>query len=149
MNILLELAQKTASKNFRFALFDLRLVDQCNLGSTMVLDVEKAVDDATLLAFNKHFYSAIRQLQQLQHRRDCTHTIEPVFAWVVVGRILLGQEQYLLVASHGGFKGLDGFLPPNEQRNHHVRVDHYVAQRQKGQFDGCLHKFSSTTAIRR
>src|SRR5256885_16221945 len=35
-----------------------------------------------------------------------------------------------LVSTHGHIQRLDGLLAPDEQRNHHVRIDHYVAQRQ-------------------
>ena len=115
----------------------------------MVLHLEEVIDDAPLLALNEHLDGAIRQFEQLQHGRDRSNTIQGLFRRIVVSRVLLGQEQYLLVTSHGRFKGLDGLLTANEQRNYHVRVNHDIAQRQKGQFDGCLHKFSSTTAIRR
>src|SRR5256885_15724409 len=35
-----------------------------------------------------------------------------------------------LVSTHGHIQRLDGLLAPDEQRNHHVRIDHHVAQRQ-------------------
>src|SRR5256885_12014694 len=34
-----------------------------------------------------------------------------------------------LVSTHGHIQRLDGLLAPDEQRNHHVRIDHHVAQR--------------------
>ena len=70
------------------------------------------------------------QLQQLQDRGDRADAVEVVGLRVVDVGLLLGDEHDPLVGPHGHVERLDGLLPPDEQRDHHVRVHHHVAQRQ-------------------
>ncbi len=44
--------------------------------------------------------------------------------------LLLRHQHDALVGAHGDVERLDGLLAPDEQRNHHVRIDDDVAQRQ-------------------
>jgi hypothetical protein len=43
----------------------------------------------------------------------------------------LRDQQNVLATFHRDFKCLDGLRTPDEQRNHHVREYHHVAQRQQ------------------
>jgi hypothetical protein len=91
-----------------------------------------------------------RPVGKLQHLQDIGHTANVIqvlgFRFVLHGR-LLGDEQDALARFHRHFKSLDRLRPPNEKRNHHVRENHHVAQRQQRQFDwlgsqlgGCRHR---------
>ncbi|MPN54107.1 hypothetical protein SDC9_201776 [bioreactor metagenome] len=57
------------------------------------------------------------------------------FGFILGGR-LLGHQHDLLAGLHGHFEGLDRFRAADEKRDHHVRKDHDVAQRQQRQFEG-------------
>ncbi len=53
------------------------------------------------------------------------------FGIVDIG-LFLRDQQNPLVGLHGQIERHDGFLAPDEQRNHHVRINHHIAQRQNG-----------------
>ena len=106
------------------------------------------LDRTALLTLNQHFNRAVREFEQLQDSCNGADPIQSVFAWIIVSRILLSQQQNLLVARHRSLKGLDRLLASHEQWDHHVRINHNIAQWQERQFDGCLHDFASTAAIR-
>lgn len=111
----------------------------------MAVHLHEALDRTTLLTFHQHLDGAVRQLEQLQYGGNGTDAIQCVFAWIIISRILLGQQQNLLVARHRGLEGFDRLLAPHEQRDNHVRIDDDITQRQERQFDGCLHDFASMT----
>ena len=54
-------------------------------------------------------------------------------AGIVLGGVLLRDEQDLLVVAHDRFERADGLLAADEQRDDHVREHDDVAQRQHGQ----------------
>ncbi|MCY1509088.1 hypothetical protein D9M68_434180 [compost metagenome] len=147
LHILLELAEQAADENFGLALGSFQLVDQRHLYAVVIIHVDETPDRGTLLAFDQDLDSAIRQLEQLQHSCHGTYAIKSVLARIVVRRVPLCQQEDLLVAGHGGFQCLDRLFAADEQRDDHVWVDHDVTQRQKRQFDCCLHDFGSTAAI--
>ncbi len=86
-----------------------------------------------LAALHQHLHRAVRQLQQLQDRRDSADTINVVDRRIVLRRVLLRDQQDLLVLLHHRFQRADGFLASDEQRHDHVRKDDDVAQRQHGE----------------
>ncbi|MCY1415809.1 hypothetical protein D9M71_313040 [compost metagenome] len=139
LHVLLELAQQTANEDFRFPLAYRLLIEDRNLGTAMGVLFDKALDLTALLTFDQYLDRTVRKLEQLQHGGHGTHAIEPIFARIVIGRVLLRQEQDLLVTGHCGLKGLDGLLPSDEQRDDHVRIHHYVTQGEQGQLDECFH----------
>ena len=114
----------------------------------MPLDLDKAFDGAALLTLHQYLDGAIRQFEQLQHASDCADAIEAFFARIIVSRIFLGDQEDLFVAGHGRLQSLNGLLPTDKQRDHHMRINHNIAQRQERQFDGCLHDLGSTAAMR-
>ncbi len=81
--------------------------------------------------FYQHLDSAVRQFEHLQYRRHATGFIEILGRGVVLGRRFLRDQQNVLATFHRDFKCLDGLRTPDEQRNHHVREYHHVAQRQQ------------------
>src|SRR3990167_5067864 len=152
LDVLFELAEQAAGKDLGLALGNLNLIDQLHFGAAMTFDLDKALDLAALLTFDQHLDGAIRQFQQLQHSGYGTNAIETGFIRIIVGGILLREEQNLLLARHGRFEGFDGFFAPDEQLDDHVRIDHNIAQRQERQFDGCLHDirlYVGLTAVNR
>jgi hypothetical protein len=76
---------------------------------------------------------AVRQLEQLQDRGQRPDGIQVARLRIVHVGLLLRHQQDLLVAAHGLVEGADGLRTTDEQRNHHVRVNHHVPQRQHRQ----------------
>ncbi len=145
LHVLFELAEQAAREYFGFARVDLSFFDQGNFGAAVVIHLDEALDHTTLLALDQYLDGSVWQLEKLQHGRNRANTVQRIFTWIVISGVLLRQQEDLLIAGHGGFECFDGFFTANEKRDHHVRVNHHIAQRQKGQFDGCLHN----SALRR
>ena len=148
MHVLLELRKQAAHKDLGFAIRGSHFVNQGDFGTQITICLTKMLNRTALLTLNQHFDRAVRELEQLQNSCNGTDAIQGVFARIVVSRILLSQQQNLLVARHRSLKGLDRLLASHEQWDHHVRINHNIAQWQERQFDGCLHDFASTAAIR-
>jgi len=55
---------------------------------------------------------------------------------VVHAGVFLRRQKNPLVVGIAQFERRDRFLPPDEQRDHHVREHDHVAQRQHGQRQG-------------
>jgi hypothetical protein len=83
-------------------------------------------------AFDQHLDGAVRQLEQLQHLGQRAGLVDGVDGRIVVGRVLLGDQQNPLVVAHHVFQRLDRLVAADEQRHDHVRKDDDVAQRQDG-----------------
>lgn len=148
LHILFELSQQAADKHFRFALWRFGFVDQRDFGTAVAVDFAEALHGAPLLAFDKNLDGAVRQFEQLQNGSNGAYAIKCFFTGIVVSRIPLSQQKDLLVARHRCLESFDGFLAPHEQRDNHVRINHDITQWQERQFDGRLHDFASTAAIR-
>ena len=55
-------------------------------------------------ALDQHLDGAVGQLEQLQHAGEGADLIDRVGRRIVVGRVLLGREQNVLVATHHLFE---------------------------------------------
>ena len=88
-----------------------------------------------LQAFDQHLHGAVGQLQHLQDasRRSRPRTCRRL--GLVLAGGLLGDQHDLAAGFHRGFERLDRLGAADEQRNHHVREDDDVAQRQQRQRD--------------
>ena len=98
--------------------------------------VDDTVDARALRAFDQHLHGAVGQLQHLQHRGDAADRVEILGRRIVLGGRFLRDEQDVLAGVHRDVERLDGFRAPDEQRDHHVREDHDVAQREQRQRSG-------------
>ncbi|MNZ50770.1 hypothetical protein D3C78_685640 [compost metagenome] len=143
LHVLLELTQQAAAEDFRLALGKVALLDQAHFGACMGFAIDEALDRTALATLDQHLDRAIRQLEQLQHAGHGAHLVQRLRGGIIVRRVLLGQQQNLLVCAHRRLKRLDGLFTPDEQRDDHVRIDHHITQRQKGQLDDCVHAFNS------
>ncbi len=84
-------------------------------------------------AFDEHFDRAVRELEQLQDRRDRAEAIKVLRARIIDIGLLLRDEQDLLASAHRLIEREDRLLAPDEQRNHHMRIHDHIAQRQHRQ----------------
>ena len=69
--------------------------------------------------------------------RRCRSSYRSSAAGLVLGGGLLGDQQDALARLHRGLQRLDRLRAPDEQRDHHVREHHHVAQRQQRQRRPC------------
>ena len=122
-----ELVQGRTQQYLDGPFFQVVLVQQFGIGEKHRIRLDVIDNLRSLGAFHQHLDGAVRQLQQLQDVGHRSHFINLVDIRVIFTGALLGDQQYLLVAVHGGIQRLDGFLPAHEQRNDHIRVNHYVA----------------------
>ena len=90
----------------------------------------EAGDAGAALAFDQHAHGLVGQLQELQHRRQGADGVQAIGDGIVLGRVLLGEQQNLLFVVHHFFEGAHGLLAAHEERNDHVGKHHDVAQRQ-------------------
>ncbi|MNM92285.1 hypothetical protein D3C81_1046120 [compost metagenome] len=88
-------------------------------------------DIRALRAFHEHLHGAVGQLQHLQDIGDAADLVQVVSRRLVLGSRLLGHEHDALARLHRSLKRLDGLRATHEQRDHHVRKHHHVAQRQQ------------------
>ena len=92
--------------------------------------VGEAVHARAVGAFDEHLHGAVGQLQQLQHLRQGSHFEHGIGRRIIIGGVLLCDEQDALVFAHHLFQRLDRLFTPHEERNDHVREDDDVAERQ-------------------
>ena len=86
---------------------------------------------ARAAALDQHLHRAVGQLEHLQDAGDAADVVHVLGARLVLGRRLLRDQQDVLARFHRGFHRLDGLRAADEQRDHHVREHHHVAQRQQ------------------
>ena len=87
-------------------------------------------DAGAVDALDQHLDRAVGQLQKLQDGRDRADPVQILALRIVDVGLFLRDQQDALVGLHGEIERDDGFLAADEQRDHHVRINHYVAQRQ-------------------
>ena len=90
----------------------------------------EAGDAGARLAFDQHANGLVGQLQKLQHGRQGADGVQALGRGIVLGGVLLGEKQDLLLVIHHFLKRADRLFAAHEQRDNHVREDHDIAQRQ-------------------
>ena len=103
-----------------------------------------------LAALDQHLDGVVGQLEQLEHGAERADRINVLRARVVLGRVLLGDKQNLLVVLHDFFERLYALLAADEQRHDHAGKHDDVAQRQDGvdgSLSGGVHDASQTTLL--
>ena len=125
---------RPVAKNMRV---DLRLIadlfrQQFGLGLEKSVVLGELDDSGTPATFDEHLDGAIGKFQQLQHGADGADGVDIVGRGVVLRRVLLGDEEYLLVVAHDVFESTNRFLATDEQRDDHMREHDDIAQRQHG-----------------
>ncbi|CAM5588106.1 hypothetical protein RLIN73S_01487 [Rhodanobacter lindaniclasticus] len=90
----------------------------------------EVLDRDTRLPLDQHLDRAIGQFQQLQHTSQRADLVQIGDLGVVDVRAGLGYQQDLPFAFHRAFQRPHRLVAADEQRDHHVRIDHHVAQGQ-------------------
>ncbi len=91
---------------------------------------DELVDARALDALDQHLDGAVGELEQLQDRGHGADAVQVLQLRIVDVGLLLRDQQDALVGLHGHVERQDRLLAADEQRDHHVRIDHHVAQRQ-------------------
>ena len=130
LHVLLELRDDRAREHVElFLVVDLGVGQQRRVRRVVVPRMQ-LLDPRAVDALDQHLDGAVGELQELQDGRDRGDAVQIVRLRVIDVGLLLRHQHDALVGAHGDIQRLDGLLAPDEQRNHHVRVHHHVAQRQ-------------------
>ena len=89
--------------------------------------IGKFHDAGALTALDQHLDGAVGQLEELQHGTDSANRIDVRGRRIVLGGILLSDEQNLLVVLHHVFERPHRLLAADKQRHDHVRKHDDVA----------------------
>ncbi len=130
--ILLELRNDGARQHVHFALFIALQIGHGRDFGGEEFAFDQLLDGGAVDAFDQHLDRAVRKLEQLQNRGHGADAVQILALRIVDVGLFLRDQENPLVGLHGQIERDDGFLPPDEQRDHHVRVHHHVAQRQHG-----------------
>ena len=142
LDVVFELLRHGAGKRLRIRTFGFAAIQHIGFGFVIRLGRQEALDAGARLAFDQYLDRAVGQLQQLQDIGQDADLIDGGRVGIVIGGILLGGEQYLLVAFHHLVERLDRFFTADKQRHNHMREDHDVAQRQDGDGHKIQHFYS-------
>ena len=130
LHVLLEVRHDRARQHVDLALLVLLDVGQRrHVGGEVRVRLD-VLDHGARDALDQHLDRAVGELEELQDGRDRADRVEVAALGIVDVGLLLGDQQDLLVAPHGLVEGEDRLVAADEKRDHHVRVDHDVAQRQ-------------------
>ncbi len=128
--ILLELRDHRAREHVHLALLVALLVRHRGHFGGKELPLGQLLDAGPIHALDQHLDGAVRQLQELQDGRNGAHPVQILALRIVDVGLFLRDQEDALVRLHGKIERDDRFFPADEQRDHHVRIDHDVAQRQ-------------------
>jgi hypothetical protein len=127
LDVLLELGHHGARQRLGLLLLAGILADGVGIGLEERLVLGEAHDAGALPALDEHLDGAVRQLQQLQHRSHSAHCKDIGRRGIVLGGILLRDEEDLLVVLHHVLERPHRFLAADEQRHDHMRKHDDVA----------------------
>src|SRR5262249_40895832 len=118
--VLLELRHHGARERFGLLLLTRVLADRFGDRLKEQVVIREPNDACALSALDQDLDGAVRQLQQLQYRADRADRENVGGRGVVLGGILLSDEQDLLVILHHVLKRPHRFLAADEERHDHV-----------------------------
>ena len=95
------------------------------------LEVHDLVEARALAALDQHLHGAVREFQHLQDVGDAADAVEILGQRIVLRGGFLRDQHDALARFHRRLERLDRLRAPDEQRDHHVREHHHVAQRQQ------------------
>ena len=97
---------------------------------SFAIEVTKTIFNLTnfsaLNTFNKHFYSAIRQLEHLQNIGDTAHLIEILNDGLIFSSRFLSHQKNVFARFHSRFERFNRFRATHKEWNHHMGKYNYV-----------------------
>ena len=131
-HVLFKVRRSAAHQRLRFALIRLTAFDLAHAGDGEAAIVVDEIDGGPIAALDQQLDRAVGKFEQLQNAGHRADLVDVVGARIVLGGIALGREQNLSVIGHGVLQSLHRALPAYKQGQHHMRIDHDIAQRQEG-----------------
>ena len=128
LHILLELRDHGAGQRLDLAHVGRRVLQHAGGDLEEAGIVDEAGDVGAGRALDQDLDRAVGQLEQLQHAGDGADAIDVVRTWIVLARVLLRDQQDLLVLLHHLLERRDRLLATDEEGHDHVRKDDNVAQ---------------------
>ena len=129
--ILLELLDHRARERLQLVRILGRVVDRLGFRLEIVLGLGEFDDLRAPRPLDQHLHRAVRQLEQLQHGADGAERVDVFRRGIVLARVLLCDQQDLLVVLHHVLERPHRLLAPDEERHDHVREDDDVPQRKE------------------
>ncbi len=130
LHIVFEFVDHRACERFGLDLLAAGVRKHDGVGLVVFGTVGITLDLGARSALHQHLDGAVGQLEQLQHAGERSDFVDGAGCRIVVGGVLLRREQDERVRAHHLFERLDRLLPPDEERDDHVREDDDVAQGQ-------------------
>lgn len=135
LHVLIELRHDRTAQRFRFGAVRMIGLERHHFAGELCLLFLDRQCLRALQPLDEHLHGTVRQLQHLQDVGNTTDFVHVLVGRFVLRRGLLGDEHDVLAAFHCCFEGLDRFRPAHEERNHHVRENDDVPQRQQRERD--------------
>ena len=129
-HVLVELRDQRAAHGFDFGGDFVVRRDRRGVDREVRRRIHDLVDVCALTALDQHFDRAIGQFEHLQNISERAYRVKVLRRGLVLGGRFLRDQHDALARFHRGFKRLDGFRAPDEERNDHMREYHHVAQGQ-------------------
>ena len=135
LDVLIKLLSHCTTQCFDFALLMSTVLrfDRCHDRREVRLFILNLLDMRALLPFNQHLHSTVGQFEHLQDGGHTAHLKHIFCSRLILGSGFLCHQHDAAVTFHSQLQSLDALGPPHEQRNHHMRKHHDIAQRQQWQ----------------
>ena len=134
-DVLVELSQQGAAQGFTVFRRAVVFGQHFDLGFEIFAVVLDGHSLGALCAFHQHLHGAVRQLQHLHHTCDGADLVQVFGGGVFNARIALRQQEDVLFFFCHGVQGGNGFAAADKQGQHHMGINHHVAQGQGRQCD--------------
>jgi hypothetical protein len=130
LRVALEVIADRAREGLRFDALTHRVTQHDRLGLVILAAIGVLDHFRALSALDQYLDGAVGELEQLRHARKRANLVDRLRCRIVVGDVLLGDEQDEGVGPHNLLEREDRLLASDEERSDRVREDDGVAQRQ-------------------
>ena len=135
LHVAFKLRDDGTRQRFELVVLGLFFFDGFDAGFEELVISHIVFDARAAHAFDQHLDGAVGQFQKLENRADGTDFVDVAGRRIVIGGVLLGDEQNLLLVGHDVFQGAHGFFAADEERHDHVGENDDIAQRQYRQHE--------------
>ncbi len=129
LDVLLEVRLRGADQRLGFLRFAFGIGNLLDGGLEEIGTGAEAGHARAALAFDQHANGLVGQLQKLKHGRQRADAVKAIGRRIIVGRVLLRQQQDLLLFAHHFFESAHGFFAPHKERNDHMGENDNIAER--------------------
>ncbi len=131
LHVLVELRHDRAAQRFSFGAVGVVGFERHDFARKLRFLLFDRERFRALKTFDEHLHGAVGQLQHLQDVGDTSYFVHVLFSRLIFCSRFLGDEHDVLAAFHRCFESLDRLRAAYEERNHHVRKDYDITQREQ------------------